>query len=79
MKKQQIKQLLIKYFQEKKVYESVNQNELDNVAEKLSKLTFITKDILFKYINEISYLIKESVDFSDTEYLLSQIINIINK
>ena len=78
MKKEQIKNLIIEYLKERKVYYSASAKEIDNVAEELSKMNFITKDILLKYLGKITILIKESVDFSDTNYLLSQIVTLIN-
>ncbi|MCY1660879.1 hypothetical protein [Chryseobacterium sp. SL1] len=77
LKKEQIKQLLKKYFEERKT-SFLNQKEFDSVVEELSKLNSVTTEILLKYISKISYLIKESVDFSDTNYLLVQIVNTIN-
>ena len=78
MKKQEIKNLLVQYFKEKKVYESVNQIDLENLADELSKMNFINADILLKYIGKVTVMIKESVDFSDTNYLISQMVNLIN-
>lgn len=78
MKKQEIKNLLVQYFKEKKVYESVNQIDLENLAEELSKMNFINADILLKYIGKVTVIIKESVDFSDTNYLITQMVNLIN-
>lgn len=78
MKKEQIKNLIINYLKEREVYYSASEIDIDNVAEELSKMNFITKDILFKYLSKISIILKESVDFSDTNYLLSQIITLIN-
>ena len=78
MKKQEIKNLLVQYFKEKKVYESVNQIDLENLADELSKMNFINADILLKYIGKVTVLIKESVDFSDTNYLITQMVNLIN-
>lgn len=78
MKNQEIKNLLVKYFKENKVYESVSQTDLDNLAVELSKMTFINADILLKHIGKITVIIKESVDFSDTNYLLTQMVNLIN-
>lgn len=78
MKKEQIKSLIIESLKERKVYYSTSESEIDTVAEELSKLNFITKDILLKYLGKITILLKESVDFSDTNYLLSQMVNLIN-
>jgi hypothetical protein len=78
MKKQEIKNLLVQYFKEKKVYESVNQIDLENLADELSKMNFINADILLKYIGKVTVIIKESVDFSDTNYLITQMVNLIN-
>ena len=78
MKKQEIKNLLVQYFKEKKVYESVNQIDLENLADELSKMNFINADILLKYIGKVTVFIKESVDFSDTNYLITQMVNLIN-
>ena len=78
MKKQQIKNLIIEYLKERKVYYSASDKEIDNVAEELSKMNFITKEILLKFLGKITIILKESVDFSDTNYLLSQIVTLIN-
>lgn len=78
MKKQEIKNLLVQYFKEKKVYESVNQIDLENLADELSKMNYINADILLKYIGKVTVIIKESVDFSDTNYLITQMVNLIN-
>ena len=78
MKKQEIKNLLVQYFKEKKVYESVNQIDLENLSDELSKMNFINADILLKYIGKVTVIIKESVDFSDTNYLITQMVNLIN-
>lgn len=78
MKKQEIKNLLVQYFKEKNVYESVNQIDLENLADELSKMNFINADILLKYIGKVTVIIKESVDFSDTNYLITQMVNLIN-
>ena len=57
MKKEQIKNLIIEYLKERKVYYSASAKEIDNVAEELSKMNFITKDILLKYLGKITILI----------------------
>jgi hypothetical protein len=79
MKEQKIKALLDKLASEQKVSTWMYESKKIDIAQKLAALDKANIEIVQKIIESSSYLIKESVDFSSTTYLLAQIVEIINE
>lgn len=79
MKEQKIKALLDKLANDQNVNTWMYESKKVEIAQKLAALDKANIEIVQKIIESGSYLIKESVDFSSTTYLLSQIVEIINE
>ncbi len=79
MKEQRIKALLDKLANDQKVNTWMYESKKVEIAQKLATLDKANIEIVQKIIESSSYLIKESVDFSSTTYLLAQIVEIINE
>jgi hypothetical protein len=79
MKEQKIKALLDKLANDQKVNTWMYESKKVEIAQKLATLDKANIEIVQKIIESSSYLIKESVDFSSTTYLLAQIVEIINE
>lgn len=79
MKEQRIKALLDKLANDQNVNTWMYESKKVEIAEKLAALDKANVETVQKIIESSSILIKESVDFSSTSYLLAQIAEIINE
>jgi hypothetical protein len=79
MKKQEIKLLLIAIAERKGIRLWLTDSKVEEIAEKLSRLESTNRSEIRSYISDSSIYIKESVDFTDIDYLLDQIVVTVNK
>jgi hypothetical protein len=79
MKEQKIKALLDRLANEQKVNTWMYESKKIEIANKLAALDKANIEVVQKIIESGSIMIKESVDFSSTTYLLAQIVEIINE
>ncbi|MCD6067897.1 MAG: hypothetical protein K0S33_2723 [Bacteroidetes bacterium] len=77
-KKDEIK-VVVHLLLEKKKITSLSTAKIDSIVDTLSVLSAPTRDEIRTKISSGDYLIKESIDFSDTDYLIDMIADIINK
>lgn len=78
MKKQKIKIILDKIAEKNNAKIWLNESKTTDLADKLALLKKADLEIVKKIIESGGVMIKESIDFSNTSYLLSQIIEVIN-
>lgn len=79
MKEIEIKELLGKIAKEKGIGPWLTETEKAKLATKLLNLETVDRTSVRKIIESVSIYIKESVDFTDTNYLLDQIVDILKK
>ena len=79
MKEKRIKVLLDTLANEENINTWMYESKKVEIAQKLAKLDKANAEIVKTIIQSSSILIKESVDFSNTDYLLAQIAEIINE
>jgi hypothetical protein len=79
MKELEIKKLLSQIAKEKGIELWLTDAENQKLADKLSNLSLTDRESVKKIIDSVSTYIKESVDFTDTNYLIDQIVAVINK
>lgn len=79
MKEQRIKALLDRLANEQNANTWMYESKKVEIAKNLATLDRANIEIVQKIIESSSILIKESVDFSSTSYLLAQIAEIINE
>lgn len=77
-KQSDIKRLLDKIVSQKGLGKWISESQVDNLATSLSNLSSASRQEIKNKIYSFNVIIKESVDFSDTDYLIDQIVNIIN-
>jgi len=78
MKKQNIKIILDQIAEKNNAKIWLNESKSNEIAEKLTVLKDADINSIRKIIESGGYMIKESIDFSNTSYLLSQLIDVIN-
>jgi len=79
MKKDEIKKILDLIASKKGITVWLSDAKSESLAEQLSKLHRTDRASVKQIIDSISIYVKESVDFTDTNYLLDQIVDLINK
>ena len=79
MKKEKLKELLNHLAKQNNATLWLDESKSIEISDILSKLDTANFDIVKKIIQSGSYMIKESIDFSDTDYILAQIVDIINE
>lgn len=78
MKKQKIKIILDQIAEKNNAKIWLNESKSSEIADKLTILEDADLKSIQKIIESGGYMIKESIDFSNTSYLLSQLIDVIN-
>lgn len=78
MKKQKIKIILDQVAEKNDAKLWLNESKSKELADKLTVLKDADLESVQKIIESGGYMIKESIDFSNTSYLLSQLIDVIN-
>ncbi|PKH52900.1 hypothetical protein CXF68_20320 [Tenacibaculum sp. Bg11-29] len=79
MKELEIKKLLNQIAKEKGIELLLTDAENQKLADKLSNLSLADRESVKEIIDSVSTYIKESVDFTDTNYIIDQIVAAINK
>lgn len=79
MKKEEIKIVLSQIASKKGISFSLSESVIDRLAERISNLQETDRSGVKSIIDSVSIYIKESVDFTDTNYLIDQIVDIVNK
>ncbi len=77
-KQSDIKRLLDKVIAQKGIGKWISESQVESLATTLSHLSSADRKTIKNKIYSIDVIIKESVDFTDTDYLIDQIVNIIN-
>ena len=57
---------------------NLTESKIESFASSLSNLSSATRPSVLSIIRQDPYIIKESVDFSDTNYWIDRIVDIIN-
>lgn len=57
---------------------NLTESKIESLASSLSNLSSATRPSVLSIIRQDPYIIKESVDFSDTNYWIDRIVDIIN-
>lgn len=57
---------------------NLTESKIESLASSLSNLSSATRPSVLSIILQDPYMIKESVDFSDTNYWIDRIVDIIN-
>ncbi|KIA95622.1 MULTISPECIES: hypothetical protein [unclassified Flavobacterium] len=79
MKKQEIKILLNQIALKKGIGFTLTDSVIESLAERISNLQETDRFGVKSIIDSVSIYVKESVDFTDTNYLIDQIVDIVNK
>ena len=77
-KKNEIKQVLLALAAAKGLSSRLTESKIDSIAESLSNFSSATRNTVKTQIIGSDYIIKESVDFSDTDFWIDRIVDIIN-
>lgn len=75
-KKEEIQQILSSLSASKGL--NLTQTKIEILASSLSNLSSATRLSVLAIIRQDLYMIKESVDFSDTNYWIDRIVDVIN-
>lgn len=75
-KQSEIKQILTTLATNKGL--RLNESKIESLATTLSNLSSATEPLVLSIISKDSIIIKESVDFTDTNYWINRIVDIIN-
>jgi len=78
MKRQKIKIILDQIAEKNNAKFWLNESKSNEIAGKLTNLEEADLKSIQEIIESGGYMIKESIDFSNTSYLLSQLIDVIN-
>lgn len=79
MKEKEIKDLLSQIAKEKGIGLWLTETEKEKLATKILNLSVADRSSVRKIIESVSTYLKESVDFTDTNYLLDQIVAVVNR
>jgi len=79
MNKTEVKRLLDRFAEEKNVKIFLTESRKEEIIQKLEKLSSTDRSEVRRIIESVSIFIKESVDFSDTNYIIDQIVAAVNK
>jgi hypothetical protein len=77
-KELEIKKLLTALAAGKQLTTRLTESKIDSLAKSLSELSFTTRDSVKAKISIGDIILKESIDFSDTNYWIDRIVDIIN-
>ena len=78
MNNTEIKRLLDKFAEEKDVKVFLTESRKQEIIQKLEKISSTDRSEVRRIIESVSIYIKESVDFSDTNYIIDQIVAAVN-
>ncbi len=79
MKENEIKDLLSQIAKEKGIGLWLTESQKEKLATKILDLSVADRASVRKLIESVSTYLKESVDFTDTNYLLDQIVTVVNR
>jgi hypothetical protein len=79
MSKVKVKKLLSELAIKNEATIWLNESKSTDIADKLIEENPRDIEAIKKIIESGSFMIKESIDFSDTDYILSQILDAINE
>lgn len=77
-KQLEIKKILTSLAASKELTTRLTESKINNLAESLSELSSATREIVKSTITIGDIILKESIDFSDTNYWIDRIVDIIN-
>ncbi len=70
--------ILNKLAEQKGASEQLTQSRIDSIADSILSEKLVTRDIIINKIIGGNQIIKESIDFGDTDLLLDMIVDLIN-
>ncbi|MCA0229179.1 MAG: hypothetical protein LCH91_01865 [Bacteroidetes bacterium] len=77
-KKYKIKRILTELAISKRLTSRLTESKIDSLSESLSNLDFATKSSVKSQISFGDIILRESIDFSDTDHWIDMIVDIIN-
>lgn len=77
-KKIKLKLILDKLARQKGVTKQLTESRINSIADSILKEKIVTRDIVINKIIGTDQLIKESIDFGDTDLLIDMIIDLVN-
>lgn len=78
-KQTRIKSILLSLATSKGLTSILTESKIESLAESLSNLSFATRETVKSKISFGDIIIKESIDFSDTNQWIDMIVDIINE